>query len=194
MKVMSPKMMLGATVLTGILAYGMSSCNRDSNSTKQSIEVLKEAKDDYKRDSLNFINSDSIEAKENLARLEEQKKEYLEKNKPADMSIYDAEIFALITGDKNIKEMDKKIFNARVEVDNATGYTFKRSKERLAKAEESVKIRKLIDKMIRKDKLTTEEQEFVKNNQQEIINYINLEIMIDNSRHDALVELIINLM
>ena len=194
MKVMSPKMIFGATVLTGILAYGMSSCNRDTKITKQSIEVLKEAKDDYKRDSLNFINSDSIEAKENLARLEEQKKEYLEKNKPADMSIYDAEIFALITGDKNIKEMDKKIFNARVEVDNATGYTFKRSKERLAKAERSVKISKLIDKMIRKDKLTTEEQEFVKNNQQEIINYIHLEIMSDNSRHDALVELIIDLM
>jgi len=90
--------------------------------------------------------------------------------------------------------MDKKIFNARVEVDNATGYTFKRSKERLAKAERSVKISKLIDKMIRKDKLTTEEQEFVKNNQQEIINYIHLEIMSDNSRHDALVELIIDLM
>ena len=156
MKVLSPKMILGTVATVGMVALGINYYNRDSIMTKQAKEILKEAKDNYKRDSLNFINSDSILANEKLAKLEEEKKEYIEKNKSANTSTYEAEIFALIKGDEKIKEMDKNIHNARLEVDIATGNVFKRSKERLAKAEESVKIRKLIDKMIRKDELSKE--------------------------------------
>ena len=182
MKVLSPKMILGTVATVGMVALGINYCNRDSYLTKQANEILKEAKDDYKRDSLNFINSDSILANEKLAKLEELKKEYIEKNKPANISTSEAELFALITGDEKIKEMDKNIYNARLEVDIATGNVFKRSKERLAKAEENLKIRKLIDKMIRKDELSKEEQEFVQKEHQKIIEHINHERIIGSPR------------
>lgn len=74
----SPKMLFGTIATTGLMALAMNSCGKkEPTPLEKAQSELKEVQEQYTRDSLDFVNSDSIKAKAKLAKLQELRNEYL---------------------------------------------------------------------------------------------------------------------
>ena len=126
---------------------------------------LAAAKKQYTKDSLDFVNSDSIKAKEKLAKLETLRDEYLGINPNDTDSIKDTKrdmgmTIALLQDDKNIQQINNAITDAMAQIDIATGKVAQKAKEKVAKTEALVKAEKIIEKELNNEPITKEEKYF----------------------------------
>lgn len=78
MKILSPKIMLGTVATVGLMSAAITSCSKKEPTDLEKAKIeLNEAKEQYTRDSLNFVNSDSVNAQKKMAKLLDLRDMYL---------------------------------------------------------------------------------------------------------------------
>ena len=80
MKVFSPKMALGVFALSGLMSAGLVSCKQEEKEPsplQKARTHLNDMRFQYNRDSLDYINSDSVKASEKFTKLTGLKQAYL---------------------------------------------------------------------------------------------------------------------